>query len=103
MDPNTPPELSADQVLERLDEVVVVDVRDPGSYRRRRIPGALSVLDHNVGQFIAEADKDKTVVVVCYHGNSSLGGAAYFLHNGFREVYSMAGGMADWRGEVESS
>lgn len=91
-----PPELTAEQVAARLADVVVVDVRDPGSYRRSHIPGALSVLDHNVGQFIADADKDKAVVVVCYHGNSSLGGAAYFLNNGFAEVYSMAGGMADW-------
>ena len=91
-----PPELTSAQVAARLHEVTVVDVRDPGSYRRSHIPGALSVLDHNVGEFVASADKSRCVVVVCYHGNSSLGGAAYFLQSGFVEVYSMAGGMADW-------
>jgi len=95
------PELTPDEVLARLDGVTVVDVRDPGSYRRSHAPGALSVLDHNVGQFIATADKERPVVVICYHGISSVGGAAYFLQNGFREVYSMRGGMAAWPGPVE--
>ena len=32
----------------------------------------------------------------CYHGNSSLGGAAHLLSKGFEEVYSMSGGFAAW-------
>lgn len=95
------PELNVEEVEARMGEAVLVDVRDAGSFRRSHIPGALSVLDHNVAEFVATADKDKTVVVYCYHGNSSLGGAAYFLENGFREVYSMSGGFAAWRGPTE--
>jgi thiosulfate sulfurtransferase len=36
-------------------------------------------------------------VVYCYHGNSSLGAAGYFLENGFKNVASMMGGFEAWR------
>lgn len=93
------PEIDIRGAKKRLDEggVTFVDVRDPGSYRAARIPGAIHVNDHNVREFVEAADKARPVIVYCYHGNSSLGGAAYFLRNGFREVVSMAGGFEAWR------
>jgi thiosulfate sulfurtransferase len=74
-----------------------VDVRDAGSYESAHIPGALHLTDANVGVFIASADKAKPVVVYCYHGHNSLGGAAYLMEHGFEKVYSLAGGYESWR------
>jgi thiosulfate sulfurtransferase len=74
-----------------------VDVRDGHSYESAHIPGALHLTDANVGTFIAAADKAKPVVVYCYHGHSSLGGAAYLMQHGFEKVYSLAGGYESWR------
>lgn len=98
------PEIDVVEAKRRLDagEATFVDVRDPDSFRRARIPGALNVLDHNVAEFIASADKGRPVVVYCYHGNSSLGGTAYFLRAGFRDVASMKGGFEAWRPRYES-
>jgi len=97
--PNVP-EISADEAAALLEEglAVFVDVRDVGSWRAEHIPGALHLGDHNIGRFVADADKDRTTVVYCYHGNSSLGGAGYLLSEGFRDVSSMRGGFADWHG-----
>ena len=91
-------EVSADEARERLEaeSAIFVDVRDAGSYRRGHIPGAAHIGDHNVEQFVRETDKETPVIVYCFHGNSSIGGAAYLQENGFTEVYSMAGGFADW-------
>jgi thiosulfate sulfurtransferase len=36
-------------------------------------------------------------VVYCYHGHTSLGGAAYLMDQGFTEVYSLIGGFERWR------
>ncbi|MBJ95069.1 MAG: hypothetical protein CMP23_11435 [Rickettsiales bacterium] len=99
------PELAVEQALALLEanEAIFVDVRDPSSWRAGHIPGALNVGDHNVQDFVATAAKDRTTVVYCYHGHSSLGGAAFFLDEGFTEVYSMSGGFAAWAdGPVES-
>lgn len=92
------PELSVEQACARLaaGDCVFVDVRDPGSYASGHIPGAIHLGDRSVGDFLAGADRQRPVIVYCYHGHSSLGGADYLLRNGFREVYSMSGGFTAW-------
>ena len=56
----------------------VVDIRDPQSFA--------------VGHIL-----DAPLVVVCYHGNSSQSAAAYFIQQGFSDVYSLDGGFELWR------
>jgi len=98
------PEIDIHGAKEALDAggTTFVDVRDPDSYKSAHVPGALHVNDHNVAQFVSEADKERPVIVYCYHGNSSLGGTQYFLNNGFKDVRSMSGGFELWRGTYES-
>ncbi len=48
-------------------------------------------------RFLSTADKDKPLIVYCYHGNSSQGAANYFFDQGYKEVYSMDGGYEAWR------
>ena len=93
--------ISVSEAREKLDkdEVIFVDVRDPGSYENGHIPGAVLVNDSNISDFISSADKTRTHIIYCYHGNSSRGGAAYFEENGFQDVYSMAGGFSAWNAQ----
>lgn len=74
-----------------------VDVRDPASFEAAHIPGAFHLSDANVEAFVARTDKTQTVVVYCYHGNASQGGAAYLMEQGFQKVYSVIGGFERWR------
>jgi thiosulfate sulfurtransferase len=96
---NAIPEIQLDDAKKKLEEknCLFVDVRDAGSYRAGHIPGAVHLHDGNVQEFVAGADKEREVIVYCYHGNSSLGAAAYFLENGFKNVASMRGGFEAWR------
>ena len=91
-------EIAPQKVQEMLEEssINVVDIRDPGAYSAGHIPTALSISDNNVQEFIDSADKEKPLVVCCYHGISSQGAAEYFSENGFNEVYSMTGGYSAW-------
>lgn len=93
-------EISVDAALIHLEAgtATFMDVRDGGSFRSGRVPGALHVGDHNIGEFVETADKGRPVIVYCYHGNSSLGGAAYLRAQGFEQVWSMEGGFAVWHG-----
>ena len=75
----------------------VVDIRDPNAYAGAHVPGAVSVNNSNVGQFVADADHDKPLLVFCYHGHSSQGAAEFFAGQGFAEVYSVDGGFEEWR------
>ena len=92
-------EIEISQAKNKLDqkECVFVDVRDPTSYQEAHVPGAVHLHDGNVQEFTDSADKDREVIVYCYHGNSSLGAVAYFLENGFKNVASMSGGFEAWR------
>jgi len=101
-----PAEISVDEAFALLEAngALFVDVRDLGSWQAGHIPGAVHVGDHNVRAFVEEAARDLTTVVYCYHGHSSLGGAAFFRSEGFTDIYSMAGGFAEWNGRaVEQS
>ena len=96
---NEVPEIQIDEAKKKFDrkDCMFVDMRDPGSYRAAHIAGAVHLHDGNVLQFIEGADKDREVIVYCYHGNSSLGAAAYFFENGFKNIASMRGGFDAWR------
>ena len=91
-------EISAQKVQEMQDEgaVNVVDIRDPGSFAAGHIPNAVSLNDGNVKEYIESTDKEKPLIVCCYHGNSSRGAAEYLSQHGFKEVYSMTGGFDAW-------
>ena len=93
------PQIPIQDAKNKLDQkqCLFVDIRDPGSYQQAHIPGAIRLHDGNVQQFVQNTDKDKDVVVYCYHGNSSLGATAYLIENGFKNVASMSGGFEAWR------
>ncbi|MZG29344.1 MAG: thiosulfate sulfurtransferase GlpE [Nitrospinae bacterium] len=85
----------AQEMIEE-DSANVVDIRDPGSYASGHVPNAFSLNDSNVQEYIESADKEKPLIVYCYHGISSRGAAEYLSKNGFKEVYSMTGGYEAW-------
>ena len=91
-------ELDPHKAQEMVEEgsVNVIDIRDPGSYSVGHIPSAVSLNDTNVKEFIESTDKEKPLIVYCYHGISSRGAAEYLSQNGFKEVYSMTGGFEAW-------
>lgn len=91
-------ELDPHKAQEMVEEgsVNVIDIRDPGSYSAGHIPSAVSLNDTNVKGYIESADKEKPLIVYCYHGISSRGAAEYLSQNGFKEVYSMTGGFEAW-------
>lgn len=92
-------EISVQETREKIDsgDVEIIDIRDQGSYEMAHIPGAIQLTKQNVDEFMSKVDKDKSVIVYCYHGISSQGAASFFAEQGFKEVYSMAGGFEAWR------
>jgi thiosulfate sulfurtransferase len=96
---NEIPQIQIQEAKKKFNEkdCTFVDIRDSGSYRAAHIPGAVHLHDENVQQFLETADKNRELVVYCYHGNSSLGAVGYFLENGFKNVASMSGGFEAWR------
>ncbi|MBL7251564.1 thiosulfate sulfurtransferase GlpE [Alloalcanivorax sp. C16-2] len=91
--------ISPEQGLERLREgdALFVDVRDPDSHGQARIPGAVPLNQANLEQFLADTDRQRPLVVYCYHGHSSQGASDYLTEHGFSSVVSLDGGFEYWR------
>ena len=93
-------EISVQKANEKIEmeEANIIDIRDPDSYAGAHIPGAIQLIDKKkADDFMAASDKGKPLIVYCYHGISSQGAAAYFAQQGFKEVYSMAGGFESYQ------
>ncbi|MEQ8767335.1 MAG: thiosulfate sulfurtransferase GlpE [Planctomycetota bacterium] len=96
---NPVPEIDVERAreLQQSGEATFLDIRDPASFAAGHIEGATHLTDANVESVLSGLSPDRCVVVVCYHGNSSRGGAAFLLQRGFQEVYSLQGGFEAWR------
>ena len=94
------PQIAVDEARRRLDAggTLFMDVRDPASFKAAHVPGAVHVNDHNIEAFVQATPKDRPIVIYCYHGLSSLGGAAFLGEHGFVDVCSLSGGFEAWRG-----
>jgi thiosulfate sulfurtransferase len=75
----------------------VVDIRDPASYAAGHIAGAQHLDNSNLARYLERADRQRPLIVCCYHGNSSIPAAQYLLQQGFSTVYSLDGGIEAWR------
>jgi thiosulfate sulfurtransferase len=93
------PEIRVDEAKRQFDEqrCVFVDVRDAASYGAAHIPGASHLHGGNVEEFVRDTGKETPLIVYCYHGNSSIGAAAYLREQGFLHALSMSGGFEAWR------
>lgn len=87
----------ADAYKLREQGAVVVDIRDPQTFASAHISHSRHLDNHSLHDFIANADLDAPLVVVCYHGNSSQSAAAYLVSQGFSDVYSLDGGFELWK------
>lgn len=83
--------------LIKTGNVTLLDIRDPASYAEKNIKKSIHISNENVQDIISKTDKNKPLIIYCYHGNSSKNAAEYFYNEGFKESYSMDGGFEEWR------
>ena len=97
----TPRELKA--ALDRGDELVIVDVREPQEYQIARIEGSVLIPLGEIPQRHAEIDRSLLVVCQCRSGVRSAKAAAYLRSVGFDRVLNLTGGILRWSDEVDPS
>lgn len=78
------------------NNALICDIRDPDSYHAGHIADSIHLTDSDLFELVNQGDFERTIVVVCYHGNSSQGRAQYLGQHGFKDVYSMNGGFEQW-------
>jgi len=79
----------------------VIDVRDSAEYAKGHIEGSLGIpldkLDKQLEQLTA--DKDKPIIVACNMGSRSPTACKKLAQQGFKDVYTLKGGMQAWEEE----
>lgn len=76
--------------------VLILDMRDFRSYLAGHHPKALHLNDSNLRSLLKHTAKHVSILIYCYHGNSSQDMAQLFADFGFEDVYSLDGGWEAW-------
>ena len=76
---------------------LILDCRDLKDYRAGHIDNAMHVHEQLRDSLLKKGDKSREMLIYCYYGHASEHLAEMFADFGFKQVYSLAGGYADWR------
>ena len=101
-------EISVDELshrLERGDQPLLVDVRQPWEHQLARLPSSLLLPLGELPSRAAEVQPGPGQLVVCYchHGVRSLHAAEVLSSAGVANVVSLAGGIEAWSQQVDPS
>jgi rhodanese-related sulfurtransferase len=88
-------------MIERRDEFLLIDVREPWEHQRARIQGSVSVPLREISGNVTRLAGPETVILYCHHGIRSLDAAAWLRSQGISGARSMAGGIDRWSIEVD--
>jgi rhodanese-related sulfurtransferase len=79
------------------DKAVLIDVREPLEYSREHITGSRLVPLSSFDPADFAKDADKIAVCQCRSGSRSAKALQQVLATGFRDVYSLKGGIEAWK------
>jgi rhodanese-related sulfurtransferase/rubrerythrin len=96
----TPDEVRRFIATRKPEEYILLDVRQPGEYRLGHLPGAKLLPVDELPDRLAELEPRKTSIVYCASGVRSQAAVSILKRAGFRNVYSMKGGIHAWRDDV---
>lgn len=101
---NTPviTNLTANQFKEMIatdKTVTIIDLRTTNEIEKGFISGSIQIdyLGKNFDTQMADLDKNKTYFVYCQAGGRSADAAGYMEKQGFKKVYNLEKGFADWK------
>ena len=91
-------DIDPQELLQKLDSVVLVDVRQPPEFTGElgHIPGAQLVVLDTLPAHVGDLPTDKTVVFVCLSGGRSARATHFAKDNGLTSAYNLKGGMKLW-------
>jgi molybdopterin/thiamine biosynthesis adenylyltransferase/rhodanese-related sulfurtransferase len=95
----SPTELAAS--IERGDELVLLDVREPWEAEIASLPGALLVPLGSLESVVDKLDTAEDFVVYCHHGVRSESALQFLRGRGFEHAKHLAGGIDAWSRDVD--
>lgn len=71
---------------------IIIDMRDPGTRAKGELDNAKDASDSVISELIQSRRNDPTVLVYCYHGNSSRDLCNFLSRLGLSKIYNLVGG-----------
>ncbi len=86
-------------LIEKRPEMIVLDVRTAGEFRRGHIEGAINVgyLSFSFRKRLKELDPDAAYLVHCKSGHRSNRSVSILLSKDFKDITHMDGGFDAWK------
>ena len=84
------------QKLDRGEQFVLLDVREPHEYKIAKIPGSKLVPLSEFASHLGEFDKNAEIVVHCKMGGRSARACGILRQAGFANVRNVVGGITAW-------
>ena len=95
----SPVELKAE--LDRGEQVVVLDVREPQEYQINKIPGSILIPLGDLPKRYVELDPNARIVSHCKSGVRSAKAQHFLGSKGFTNVRNLTGGILGWIDQVD--
>jgi len=89
--------------LDRHDDFVLLDVREPHEFQICRIPGSVLIPLGDLPKRVNELDSSAEIVAHCKMGGRSAKAVEFLRQAGFRKVRNMKGGILAWSDKVDPS
>jgi molybdopterin/thiamine biosynthesis adenylyltransferase/rhodanese-related sulfurtransferase/molybdopterin converting factor small subunit len=89
--------------LDRGDQVVIVDVREPQEYQINRLPGSILIPLGDLPKRYVELDPNANIVTQCKSGVRSAKAQDFLRSKGFTKVRNLTGGVLGWVDQVDPS
>ena len=95
------PPTAVDDVTTFLEDYYVMDIRAAEDFNKGHIAGAVN---STLGTVVADASaSNKTILVVCYTGQSASHAAVALRLSGYRTAKVLKWGMSGWRADLAGS
>jgi ankyrin repeat protein len=78
-------------------DLLILDTRDAASYARDHLENALPVSDAALRELMKSRQRERPILVYCYHGNSSRNLCQFIAGFGYSRVYNLVGGWKGWQ------
>ena len=93
----TIPAIGAKELRERLDEIMLIDVRQQSEWDSGHIPGAIHFEAGRVAWEKLPFPHDRPLAIMCASGNRSMSVSSVLRRRGYHNVFQVYGGINKWK------
>ncbi len=80
-----------------IDEIIIIDIREPSEYAREHIPGSINIPLNQLTEYDTTNWQDKTVLFHCKSGNRTKQAQILIDKIPHGEKLCLSGGIEEWK------